>query len=906
MAYRKRPEPQGPDLSALPTSGGRVPPQAVDVEKAVLGAMLIDREAVPKSLEVLDDAAFYSPLHQKIYRAMNALFDRSEPVDVVTVTEEMRKMGTLDAGVDPLYLTELTMNVSTSANVEYHARIILEKFLMRSLIGSAGEMASRAYNETEDALDLLDDAEAKIFSISERRMKKSFTPLRSALNETMETLQALHGTHGGITGVPSGFPRLDEKTGGFQKSDLIIVAGRPSQGKTALALTMARNAALHKDKRTSVAIFSLEMAEQQLIIRLLAAEAKVNAHDLRTGRLHEDKWKNLSRNVGRLAEANIFIDDTPALSILELRAKARRLKAEHGIGLVIADYLQLIQGPRNAESREREISMISRSLKALAKELNIPVIALSQLNRGVESRGDKRPMLADLRECVTGDTLVCLADGRRVPISELVGLEVGVQTMHPDGRIGVAKSDAVWRVGRRPVFEVRLASGRSIRATAEHRLYGFDGWMKVRELKEGDRLAIARRIPEPESVTAWPDEKLILLGHLIGDGSYLSGQPMRYTTSSVDNSHAVSTSAEQGFGVTVKRYAGRNSWHQLLISGNGNRWHPEGVNKWLRGLGIFNQRSHEKRVPREIFSLPNNQVALFLKHLWATDGCIHTRTGGSCISYYSTNSRELAFDVASLLQRFGIVGRIGSTRKGSYRPQYHVKITGRAQLTTFLHEIGAFGPRIHQTKELTEYISMRGAGTNVDTIPVEVFQRVKCLMREYGITQREMSHLRGTANGGSSHFKFAPSRVVLLEYAELLHNEDLIAVATSDLFWDTVTAIEPFGEEEVFDLTVPETSSWLADGIVSHNSGAIEQDADVVIFVHRPESYGITEIKDDEYGTIPSEGVAEIIIGKQRNGPTDVVRLAFRKEYAGFERLAPMGMEAMLPPPVSATEDTPF
>ncbi len=398
MAYRKRPTSQGPDLSALPSSGGRIPPQAVDVEKAVLGAMLIDREAVPKSLEVLDETAFYSPLHQKIYRAMNGLFDRSEPVDVVTVTEEMRKMGTLDAGSDPLYLTELTMNVSTSANVEYHARIILEKFLMRSLIGSATEMASRAYNETEDALDLLDDAEAKIFSISERRMKKSFTPLRSALSETMEILQALHGTHGGITGVPSGFAKLDEKTGGFQKSDLIIVAGRPSQGKTALALTMARNAALHKDKKTSVAIFSLEMAEQQLIIRLLAAEAKVNAHELRTGRLHEDKWKNLSRNVGRLAEANIFIDDTPALSILELRAKARRLKAEQGIGLVIADYLQLIQGPRNAESREREISMISRSLKALAKELNIPVIALSQLNRGVESRGDKRPMLADLRE----------------------------------------------------------------------------------------------------------------------------------------------------------------------------------------------------------------------------------------------------------------------------------------------------------------------------------------------------------------------------------------------------------------------------------------------------------------------------------------------------------------------------
>ena len=396
MAERHRPP--GETIPSSYSGEGRVPPQAVDIEKAVLGAMLIDREAVPKVLEVLDTASFYNPLHQKIFRAMNELFERSEPVDAITLTEELRRQGSQDPADDAVYVTGLTMNVSTSANVEYHARIILEKSLMRSLIASSTEVASRAYNDTEDALDLLDEAESKIFSISERRLKKTFTPLGPALADTVDYLQSLHGRHDGITGVPSGFPGLDDRTGGFQKSDLVIIAGRPSQGKTALALSLARNAALYKDRKTAVAIFSLEMSEQQLIIRLLAAEAKVNAHDLRTGRLHEDKWKNLSRNVGRLADAKIFIDDTPALSILELRAKTRRLKAEQDIGLVIADYLQLIQGPKNPESREREISMISRSLKALAKELNIPVIALSQLNRAVETRGDKRPMLADLRE----------------------------------------------------------------------------------------------------------------------------------------------------------------------------------------------------------------------------------------------------------------------------------------------------------------------------------------------------------------------------------------------------------------------------------------------------------------------------------------------------------------------------
>ncbi|TAK66641.1 MAG: replicative DNA helicase [Bacteroidetes bacterium] len=379
-------------------SGGRIPPQAVDVERSVIGAMLIDREALPKALEALDGTSFYNPTHQKYFNAMIALFEKGDPVDAVTLVEELRRRGQLNPTEDPVYITQLTLNISSSANVEYHARIVLEKALKRGLIAASTDVASRAYNETEDALDLLDEAEAKIFQISERRLKKAATPIKRALSDTFELLQTIHGQHGGVTGVPSGFHVLDDLSGGFQNSDLIIIAGRPSQGKTAFALSIARNAATDRNKPTSVVIFSIEMAEQQLAIRMLASEAKVDAHKLRTGRLPEAEWTKLSRSVGKLAEAKIFIDDTPALGILELRAKARRLKAEHNIGLVIVDYLQLIQGPKSSESREREISMISRSLKALAKEINIPVIALSQLNRAVEGRSDKRPMLSDLRE----------------------------------------------------------------------------------------------------------------------------------------------------------------------------------------------------------------------------------------------------------------------------------------------------------------------------------------------------------------------------------------------------------------------------------------------------------------------------------------------------------------------------
>jgi replicative DNA helicase len=384
--------------SGLERPEGRVPPQAVEIEAQVLGAMLIEREAITKVIELLDDEAFHAEYHRKIFQAMIALFERSEPVDTITLAEELRRRGHLEViGGEP-YLVELTMKVTSAANVEYHARIILEKSLLRGLITTSSTIASRAFNQSEDAFDLLDAAEQSIFQISERRMKRSYVSMNQAVHDTIGVLESIHGNHSGVTGVPSGFRDLDTLTGGWQNSDLVIVAGRPSMGKTAFALSVARNAAVDRVKPTPVGIFSLEMSTQQLVMRLLCAEARVDAHKVRTGRLPEDNWKQLSIAAGRLANASIYIDDSASLGILELRAKARRLRVDRNVGLIVVDYLQLMQGPRGSESREKEISAISRSLKALAKELNIPVIALSQLSRAVESRTDKRPILSDLRE----------------------------------------------------------------------------------------------------------------------------------------------------------------------------------------------------------------------------------------------------------------------------------------------------------------------------------------------------------------------------------------------------------------------------------------------------------------------------------------------------------------------------
>jgi len=438
-------------------------------------------------------------------------------------------------------------------------------------------------------------------------------------------------------------------------------------------------------------------------------------------------------------------------------------------------------------------------------------------------------------------------------------------------------------VGVKPVMRVALASGRMVRATGEHLLYGPGVWTRVEDLKPGDRIAVARAVPEPDHPTVWPEEHIVLLGHLLGDGSYLVNQPMRYTTSSEENSRAVQEAAEGAFGVTVKRYVGRGKWHQLLITGNGNRWHPAGVNLWLRELGIFGQRSHEKRLPGEVFRFSDPQIGLLLRHLWATDGSITCRSAGSKGSarvYFSTVSEGLARDVAALLLRLGIVARIRSVRKAGYRPLFTVDVSGSDQQVRFLDSVGVFGPRVVPGQRLRSVLDAMTTNTNVDTLPQEVFVHVKAAMEERGISQRTMAAMRGTSYGGNSHFAFAPSRGVVAGYAAILEDDALRLWAESDLFWDRVVEVSPDGSEEVFDLTVPGPASWLADGVVSHNSGAIEQDSDLILFIYREEMYSKEKTAQED------KGVAEVIVGKNRNGPMKDLKLAFLPQYTRFEDLA--------------------
>ena len=374
----------------------RLPPQAVEVEQAVLGAMCIDGRAVASAIEFLDPSCFYHIAHGKIYAAIIRLYERNEPVDQLTLAEELKKTNELEEVGGIVYLATLAADIATAANIDHHCKIVLSKALNRKLIERAAEITERAFEGAEESEALLGWAEQEIFSLSEGQLSDGFEPLEKVLDQTFEELEQAQNRTSTVSGVDTGFSDLNEETSGFQKGDLIILAARPSVGKTALALSFARHAAV--EAGVGVAVFSLEMNKQQIAQRLLSAETRVDLHRLRTGRLSDEDWLHLTRHVGKLAQAPIYVDDTAGISVLEARAKARRLMRERGIGLVIIDYLQLMTSHLQINSREQEISMISRSLKGLAKELNVPVLALSQLSRAVESRTDKRPMLSDLRE----------------------------------------------------------------------------------------------------------------------------------------------------------------------------------------------------------------------------------------------------------------------------------------------------------------------------------------------------------------------------------------------------------------------------------------------------------------------------------------------------------------------------
>ena len=671
---------------AAPSNDPLQPPHSVEAEQAVLGGLLIDPAAWDQVGDMITADDFYRPDHRLVFGALAELVAAGKPGDVVTVSEQLAHNSNLDNAGGLAYLGTLARDTPTAANVRAYAQIVRERSLLRKLITAGREIASSAFGgEGLSARDLVDQAEKRVFEIAEQSTgrREGAQRVSTLLPGLIDQIDEWHSNPDKLRGLPTGFTDFDRLTGGLRGGDLVIVAGRPSMGKTTLAVNMAEYAAVSPDSKAAVAIFSMEMPSDQLVTRMLSSIGHVPLNSIRSGQISDEDWVRITAATSQLSDARIFIDESAALTPTELRARARRIKREHGLDLVIIDYMQLMQVPGTQENRATEIAEISRGLKALAKELNVPVIALSQLNRSVEARTEKKPVMSDLRECVTGETLVCLTSGQRVPIRELVGKTPRVWAMDSHQKLVAAQADCVWSVGKRDVLRVSLASGRTIRATARHRLYSDTGWQRVGALQVSDRLAVSVRLPSPET-----RERLLAAGH-----------------------------------------ADR---HDDILSGVGSR----------------------------------------------------------------------------------------------------------------LRRISA---------QLPAVISARRVHTRIQELLSNTQMGWSC---EFALTP-------GYTNGQS--FSAGPAALSALD------------LASTGIVWDTIVAIEPDGNEEAFDLTGPWPASWLADGVVSHNSGAIEQDADMILLIYREEVYDKNTTK---------RGIAQIDLAKHRNGETGMFMLTFQGAYSRFTNYA--------------------
>ncbi|MBB5913935.1 replicative DNA helicase [Nocardia transvalensis] len=630
-------------------------------------------------------------------------------------------------------------------------------------------------------------------------------------------------------------------------------------------------------------IFSLEMSRTEIVMRLLSAEAKIKLGDMRSGRMSDDDWTRLARRMSEISEAPLFVDDSPNMTMMEIRAKARRLKQRHDLRLVIVDYLQLMTSGKKVESRQQEVSEFSRSLKLLAKELEVPVVAISQLNRGPEQRTDKRPMVSDLREsgCMPASTRILRADtGSETTLGELLasGEQPLVWSLDERMRMVARPMVKVFPSGRKEVFRLRLASGREVEATGKHPFMTVDGWIPLEKLKIDDRLATPRRVPEPAHTERMPEAEVVLLAHMIGDGSCVKRQPIRYASIDEANLAAVSTAATH-FGVTTVRddyAAARVTTLRLRAPYRLTHGKRNPIAAWLDELGIFGLRSYEKFVPERIFALPNDQVALFLRHLWATDGSVRwDETGRQARVYYASTSRRLVDDIAQLLLRLGVHGRIKKFTKSGYRDCWHLTIDGADNQTIFLHDIGVHGNRGTAAEATLLELETMARNTNVDTVPKEIWTKVRELLADKHITHREFSAAMGSRFCGSTMWKHSPSRARLARVADVLQDADIEMFATNDVFWDRIVEITSLGEQDVYDGTVPGTHNFVAQGISAHNS--LEQDADMVILLHRPDAFE----RDD-----PRGGEADLILGKHRNGPTATITVAHQLHLSRFVDMA--------------------
>ena len=768
----------------------RMPPQDVHAEQSVLGGMLLSKDAIADCVESLRSVDFYRPAHELIYDAILNLYGRGEPADAITVADELTKRGDLARIGGQAYLHQLIQAVPTAANAGYYAQIVAERATLRRLVDAGTRIVQMGYGlGGGDVEDIVNAAQAEVYSVADKRGGEDYHLLRDLLEPTYDEIEAAGGASGEMIGVPTGFAELDELTNGLHPGQMIVVAARPAVGKSTLALDFARAAAIKNQQAT--VIFSLEMSRSEITMRLISAEAGINLQKIRRGKLEDRDWEKLARLASEFDAAPLFIDDSPNMSLMEIRAKCRRLKQRHNLRMVIIDYLQLMSSGKKVESRQQEVSEFSRALKLLAKELEVPVVALSQLNRGPEQRTDKKPQVSDLREsgCLTGETRILRADtGAEVSIAELVASgarDVPVWALDSSLRYVRRVLTHAFPTGVRPIFRLTTAAGRTVRATANHPFLTYGGWTPLGELAVGDRVAVPRHVGAP-------------------------------------------TELDEGWGDADVAAAA-----QVCAT------MPDAV------------------LPRAIFRLPKRQIAVFLREVFTAAGGVmlpNDEPGGQIFCFSMT--RGLLDRVALLLLRFGITGQIVADESG-----WMLDVVDLDCQRRFLQEIGIGGQAeadavrmLSIVREATAVTTRVGGGAASGALGAgeTPWDRVARALSQDDVDDGVLADVAGSLEAGGL---------------------DLEAV--NDVMWDAVTAVELEGSEEVYDATVLGAHNFVANGIAVHNS--IEQDADMVMLLHRESMY-----EQDS----PREGEADIIVAKHRNGPTKTITVAFQGHYSRFTNMA--------------------
>lgn len=819
----------------------------IPVEKSLISRLLQDHKGQDfyEIYDQINPNDFHDQLCSNIYSIIEqVLVHESGKMDIAIVLSKATSQE-VQLIIKKLHAAKFGQAINLSQSVEQ----ITNASKMRSLLGIGHRLVQTIEHGNEETETIIDRFERDLFAISEHRSDSFVRPI-DCIDDTIKSIQARSG--GKILGTPSYLKKLDDMVCGFEEGNMIIIAGRPSAGKSLFALQiLIENAKQGK----AVGFFNLDMTKEMLMMRLASYMTMIPMHKLKSGALNQRELDWFMGVVPEIKKLDILMDSKGTLSPQEFISRSRRMKMRYpNLGILCVDYIQLMKSS-GKQSRNDEIAYISSVVKATAKDIGVPVIVVSQLSRKVEDRPDKRPLMSDLRECVIGGTKVLLDNGQHVSIKSIVGKQKMVASMNKNNKTTYALSDAIWNVGCKDAICISTNIGKQITCSKKHRIKTFTGWKESKDIVLGDYVAISRNLPEPQNPQNMPMHEIILLAHMIGDGSYLKRYAIRYTSKDLDHINIVKKSAESFGNIKTKLYR-YDTWQQLTMSSIRSR--KNNITQWFKKLGIYDQRSCEKVIPNHVFQMDNKHIAVFIKHLFCTDGSVNPKKN---LIYYATGSKKLSFDVSNLLLRFGIIGRIKAVYNKKYNKYlYHVIITG-GDVIKYYNDIGIFGPKNLILIDVIAAMSNTKRNTNIDIIPKGIWRYIRNKLSELQISHRQFAKLLNMSYCGATLFRSNISRNRLAKIGNILSDQYLIDLSSNDIFWAKVVSTEQLGQKQMFDITVPDTSTWVSNGIISHNSGSLEQDADVIMLMYRDKYYNKESTIDD----------VEINIAKQRNGPTGVL-----------------------------------